>query len=204
MRKQVILIHGGNAYDTYQEYISDLKKCPVDREDFKSEDKNKWKENLGIDLGSDFELFYPEMPGKRWNGKYSEWKIWFERLLRFVDKGAVFVGHSLGGIFLAKYFSENKDTKKSAGIFLIAAPFCNTNKEKMADFILPKKLTKLNDLGDRLHLYHSKDDPLVKFADFKKYVTFLPKAQIKIFKDRGHFRQEKFPELVKDIKNLYK
>ncbi|MDP2788526.1 MAG: hypothetical protein Q8O46_00530 [bacterium] len=50
--------------------------------------------------------------------------------------------------------------------------------------------------------YHSKDDPVVPFAEMEKYKTKLLEAKFSIFEDRGHFGQEEFPEIIKDIQTL--
>jgi predicted alpha/beta hydrolase family esterase len=110
-----------------------------------------------------------------------------------------------GGIFLAKYLSENPFSKKISGIFLVSASSTSKSpKESLADFILPKDMSRLADYGEKVHLYYSTDDKLVHLAEFKKYVKALPKAHARLFKDRGHFSGKTFPELVKDIKALYK
>lgn len=206
MKHQAIFIHGGDCHDTYEEYIKDLKAFEIDRSYLEvAPVSSGWKAHLQIDLGIDFEVMAPEMPS--WlDAKYVEWKIWFYKVLGFVNKEAVFIGHSLGGIFLAKYFAENNmpKGKKVRGIILVAPPF-NDKKtgEGMADFWLPKDLSKLASYGDKLHLYFSKDDPVVTYSNLKPYADVLPKAKITEFKDKGHFRMEKFPEIVKDIKELY-
>jgi predicted alpha/beta hydrolase family esterase len=201
MKKQVVVIHGGDTFDTYKEYISFLRSCKID---FKRLKKRGWKEGLGEKLGRRLEVIAPRMPNKI-NAKYFEWKIWFKKFLPYVRNGVVLVGHSLGGIFLAKYLSENKFPKKIKGVFLVAAPYGDRDSGKpLSDFALPKNPGKFERQGGQVFLYHSKDDPIVPFADLDKYKKALPRAQAAVFKNRGHFGQEKFPEIVKDIKNLFK
>ena len=204
MKKQVVTIHGGSTNDTYEEYIKELKAFKLDRDDITFNPTTRgWRHNLQSALGDGYEVFSPEMPS--WmNSKYLEWKIWFEKLFPFLDDGPVFIGHSLGGIFLAKYFAENADMKKTSGVFLVAAPYCAKSKFGMADFVLPDDLGRLEKLGDKLHLYHSEDDPIVHFSDLKKYQKLLPGALITVFKDREHFRQPEFPEIVRDILEAFK
>lgn len=201
MKKQVVIIHGGNTYTSYGAYLKNLKSEKADKDDFKPSNEKRWRETLDKRLGSRYEVFTPEMPN--WmNAKYLEWKIWFEKVMPFLRKGTIFVGHSCGGIFLSKYFAENPDRKQMKALFLIAAPFTDVPKEKIADFALPKSLKRLDKLGSKVHLYFSKDDRIVPFSHFKMYKKELPAAQVRVFDNKGHFRLKEFPELVKDIKSL--
>ena len=60
------------------------------------------------------------------NAKYNDWKIFFERYIPFLRNNVILIGASLGGIFLAKYLSENKFPKKILSTYLICPPFDNT------------------------------------------------------------------------------
>ena len=201
MKKQIIVIHGGSSYDTYDQYIADLKEFTFDLE---RTNRKGWKDNLTSDLGPDYEIIMPEMPNW-WNARYTEWKIWFEKILPLLNKEIILIGHSLGGIFLAKYLAENNIKKKILGTFLVAAPFDDKNgTDSLADFVLPKTLKKFSDQSDLIYLYHSTDDPIVPFVDLQKYQDALGGSQTVVFKNRGHFLQETFPELVADIKNILK
>jgi len=201
MKKQVVVIHGGDNFDTYKEYIKFLKDFEIDFERFK---RKGWKQNLQKGLGKNFEVVLPEMPNKT-NARYLEWQIWFKKLVPFFKKDVVLVGHSLGGIFLAKYLAENKLPKKIRATFLLAAPFDEKDSDySLVDFVLPKSMAKLAKQGGQIFIYQSNDDPVVPFADFYKYKTALPNATAVMFENRGHFGQEKFPELAKAIKKLFK
>jgi predicted alpha/beta hydrolase family esterase len=198
MKQQVIVIHGGNAFNSYKAYITDLKKKKID---FARLKKIGWKDTLGERLGEKFEIIRPEMPNKM-NAKYAEWKIWFEKFSPIIKNNVILVGHSLGGIFLAKYLSENKFSKKIKATLLIAAPY-NTKKEHpLADFIITKKLDLFGKQGGEIIIYHSKDDKVVKFSNCKRFQEALPEVRSSIFVDKGHFNQEEFPELITDIKSL--
>ncbi len=198
-KQQVILIHGGDTFDSREEYLKFLKEFDMD---FAYLERKGWKDNFEEKLGKSFEVIAPKMPNK-WNAKYEEWKIWFEKLIPFFEETLVFVGHSLGGIFLVKYFSENKITKKIAAIFLVAAPYEGRDSEySLADFVLPNDFGLLVEQVDEIFIYHSKDDPVVPFADFEKYKKALPGAHAFVFENRGHFNQETFPELIKAIQKL--
>lgn len=199
MKKQIVVIQGGHNFDTYKEYMAFLNNYKIDIGKLKTK---RWKENLAERLGKDFQVISPKMPNSM-NAKYKEWKIMFEKLFPFLRNNLILLGHSLGGIFLAKYLSENKFPKKILATFLIAAPYDReTRKKSLADFILPKSLNKFQAQGGNIFLYHSKDDPVVPFVSCKKYKNVLPEAEAVIFKNKGHFDQTEFPEIVKNIKNL--
>ncbi len=201
MKKQVVVIHGGDTFSTYKKYISFLRNYKLD---IKRLRQKGWKGGLGEKLGRGFEVIAPKMPNAG-NARYLEWRIWFKKFLPHTKNGAVLVGHSLGGIFLAKYLSENKFPKKIKGVFLVAAPFDEKDcREPLGTFRLRKSLKRLEKQGGDIFLYYSKDDRVVPFADVGKYIKALPHARTRVFKNRGHFSQEKFPEIVKDIKNLFK
>jgi len=199
MKKQVILIHGGDTFETYEEYIKSLQDFKMDFQMLKKKD---WKISLENKLGGVFEVIAPRMPSN-YNAKFLEWKIWFEKIIPFLEDEIILVGHSLGGIFLAKYLSLYEYPKKIKATFLVAAPFDDADSEyTLADFALPQSLNKFEKQGGQIYLYQSKDDDSVPFVDLSKYQKALPKAKVTVFEDRGHFNQEQFPELVADIKNL--
>ncbi len=194
MNRQVVVIGGGTTYESYDEYLDDLKNKTVTADKFKG--RKDWKDGLVNELGEGFEVFTPRMPNVT-NAKYTEWKIWLERLVPFLNDGVILVGHSLGGIFLAKYLSENKFPVKIRSTILIAAPFDNENSEEsLGDFMLPHELTILEQQGGQIYLVQSKDDPVVPFGDLGKYQMVLPNAKSIILDNLGHFKIESFPEIV--------
>lgn len=200
MKKQVVVIHGGKTFKTYQQYIDSLKNREVVVDKFKIQ--KEWEDSLQLELGADFEIFTPRMPNGN-NAVYEEWKIWFERLSEFLNDNVILIGHSLGGIFLAKYLSENTFPKKIKAVVLLAAPFADLDAERsLCSFALPKSLNKFTDQVKIIYIIHSKDDPVVPFEQADKYKSVLPNSEILAFTDRQHFNQESFPEIIKLIKSL--
>lgn len=200
MKQQVVLIHGGNTFENDKEYISSLKNKKIDLEYLRPHPE--WKNRLPGELGADFDVLIPRMPNGS-NAQYEEWKIWFQRILILLDEGAIFVGHSLGGVFLAKYFSENKSIKKIKAAILIGAPYDDEGgSEKLASFSLGGSLEQFACQASKIYLIHSQDDPVVPFSQMKKYKKVFPGAREMIFKDKGHFNIENFPEIIQLIKNI--
>jgi predicted alpha/beta hydrolase family esterase len=197
MKKQVIVIHGGEAYKSKEEFLSVLENRSVTKESFFP--KQSWKNFLQRELGDEFEVLAPRMPNKQ-NAKYVEWKTWFERMHPFVERGVVLIGHSMGGIFLTKYLLENIFPKKIGALFLVAAPF--DLKGSVCEFRLSGDLQKVWNQCQNIHIFQSLDDPVVPATEADMYKQNWPKAHFHIFRDRGHFNQEDFPELVGEVGRL--
>ncbi len=199
MKTTVLVIHGGNTYNTYEEYINNLSSKTVDLDRLRY--GVGWKDTITGDLGDDYDVFLPSMPNSS-NAQYNEWKIWFEKVMTAMPQKLILVGHSMGGIFLAKYLSENTINNEILALFLVAAPYTSTPEENLASFELGNNVSSLNNASENIVLYHSQDDEVVPIADLYEYLKQLPNAESVTFNDRGHFLQEHFPELVEKIKHL--
>lgn len=198
MKKQVVVIHGGGVFVNYKEYIAFLKKGQIN-----IKYNGDWKKYLGEKLGKEFEVIMPFMPNPS-NAKYIEWKIWFEKLFPFLENKVVLTGHSLGALFLARYLSENTFPKKILATILVAAPYDDKKSiARSAGFVLKKDLSKIQNQSEKLIFYHSRDDDKVPFESFEKYKEFLPEASFKEFKNRGHFEQNIFPEIIREIREIF-
>ena len=199
--KQVVVIHGGDVFATYDEYLSSLRNFKIESIDF-FKGKRDWKAGLQDELGEKYEVLAPRMPNPT-NARYLEWKIWFEKMIPFLNENVILVGNSLGASFIAKYLSEENLPKKILGTFLIAGVYDTDINKPMIEFVVPKLPTLLEQQSGTVFLYHSKDDPFVNFTELAKFQKVLPHATARIFKDRGHFLgQETFPELIADIKGV--
>ncbi|HHD92725.1 MAG TPA: hypothetical protein ENL06_03900 [Candidatus Portnoybacteria bacterium] len=196
MKQQVLIIHGGETFAFYDDYLNYLKNYKIDFEKIFGKSQ-RWKRTLSEDLGDKFEVIQPLMPCPR-NAKYIEWKIWVEKYFPYLQKEIILIGHSLGGIFWVKYLSENKFPKKIKQLHLVAPPF---NHKELVDFnFCSKKLFKIERQTEQIFLYHSQDDPVVPLSDFEKYAKQLPTAKKIVFQNKGHFLMEHFPEIVRNIK----
>lgn len=196
MKQSVVVINGGVTFPTHEEYIQFLESCEFTLERFRSKD---WKDTLVGNL-PDKEVLLPKMPNSM-NARYSEWKIWFEKTFPLLTDTVVLVGHSMGGIFLAKYLTENVFPKTILSLHLVAAPYDTEFVEEfLGDFELSGSVDFSKNKVEKIFLYQSKDDTSVAYQDVEKYKRDLPSAILRTFEDRGHFNQETFPELIEDIK----
>lgn len=201
MKKQLIFVHGGSAYSNYEDFLDFLATVPL-RDLPGAVKREKWTDHLAEDLGEAFEVFQPRMPNSQ-NAKYFEWKLWFERYLDLVVDEVILVGRSLGGYFLTKYLTEEVPIKPISALYLLAAPFApdNFGGEDGGDFAFDThRVGALTNLGGKVVVMHSKDDPIVPFAHGENYHKALPEATFLTFADRGHFLMSDFPELIQFIK----
>lgn len=198
-KTQVFLIHGGNTFRSQKKYQEFLQTRSIS-----IEKKISWKDGyLDKKLGADFEIISPRMPSPD-NAKYSDWKIHFERHFPYLRNNIILIGSSLGGIFLARYLSENTFPKKILATYLVCPPFYNDlpGEELVGGFKLNANITRIQKNSPNLTLLFSKNDDVVPVAHAEKYRKKLPDAEIIIYENKnGHFKVAEFPEIVQMIKN---
>lgn len=136
--QQVIVIHGGTTFQDYDAYLQSLSEKKLDINRFVY--TPMWKELLQDTLGSEYRVLLPSMPNST-NARYSEWSAWFTHLSSLFSDNCILIGHSLGGIFLAKYLSENTLPVNIKATVLVAAPYDDESIEDLTDF----KIVKLSE-----------------------------------------------------------
>lgn len=195
-KPQILIIHGGTPFETYDEYITYLKSAKLTLDKIMKED---WKDFLAEKV-PEAQVIFPQMPNSK-NARYFEWKIWFEKIIEFLENDVILIGHSLGGIFLAKYLSENNFPFYIKSLHLVAAPYDTEYvKASLVDFTLNSRVSTIENKVDKIFLYQSKDDTEVSYHDVEKYKRDMPKAEVIMFENRGHFQEQEFPELIENIK----
>ncbi len=199
-KPQIFVVHGGSTFKNNKDYIHYLKARSVT---MGKRPSNFWDGYFDKTLGKNFEITKPRMPLQD-NAKYEDWKIFFERHIPYLRDNVILMGVSLGGIFLAKYLSENKFPKKILATYLICPPFDNDipGEDLVGGFKLKSDLSLLDKQSGNLRLMFSADDPVVPVSHAEKYRRKLKNAEIIIYKSKnGHFMIPEFPEIVKMIKS---
>jgi predicted alpha/beta hydrolase family esterase len=190
-RRQICIIHGGTAYEDDAAFRRDLEAFSPSYERLLY--APSWRSWLAEAL-PDSDILLPSMPNKQ-NAKYADWALYFDKILPFLNPDATLIGHSLGGIFLAKYFSEHPPRQKFAKIVLMAAPYDDETGESLGDFKF-ENAGKLAEVAGEIHLFYSKDDPVVPLSELAKYQQDLPQAEAHVFEDKQHFNMPEFPEIL--------
>jgi predicted alpha/beta hydrolase family esterase len=112
------------------------------------------------------------------------------------------VGSSLGATFLLKYLSENKFPKKILQLHLVAPAVFDDKLtiERLSTFKFNvNNIKKVENICKEIHVWHSKDDPIVSFRNSEIVKEKIPNAYLHVFKDRKHFSQPAFPEILEVI-----
>lgn len=193
--KQILIISGGNTYTSNKDYLHHLRNLSLNYDRLLVH--SDWKPTLKDAFPKD-DVLLPSMPNKQ-NAKYNEWKILFEKILPLLFGDFILIGHSLGGIFLAKYLHENTLPQKAQKVILIAPPYDDESGESLGSFKL-RSATNVEKSAHEVHIMFSEDDPIVPISEQEKFQKDLPSATFHTFTDRKHFWQEDFPELIDLIK----
>jgi predicted alpha/beta hydrolase family esterase len=200
MKQQVLIIKGGESFESEKDYFTYLKEVPIDL----YKDNKSWRDSVALALDSTHEFFVPVMPCKQ-NAQYEAWKIWFEKYLDLLNKeDLIIIAHSLGGTFMTKYLVENKLDHKLKSLHLIA-PYVTDefplHLERLGTFKFDLDgIPNLINSAEFIHIWQSTDDDVVSFKNGEIVKSYLPDATLHTFEDRGHFNQPEFPELLIELK----
>lgn len=199
--QQVLFIGWGNCYPTREDFAEELKKWDYDP----FEIKKKWKNSLSKELGEDYQVAILDMPNKN-IASYEEWKIQFEKTFSYLIWDQIIIAHSLWTIFILKYLTENWFQKKIKQLHLVSALIDDKDlppeESYLGDFLFDiHKIPEIQNICDKIFLYHSKDDFCVPFSQGERLHEFLPNAKFEVFEDRWHMNMENFPELIQNVKS---
>ena len=194
----MLTVHGGMTFKNEKDYLRYLRTKKIS-----TSKKVRWVPGyLEKALGKKFEVISPRMPLQDF-ARYRDWAVLFKRYLALLKGEFILVGSSLGGVFLAKYLSENKLQKKALSVYMVCPPFDNTliGEDLVGGFNLKSDLSLIEKSCKNLYLMFSRDDDVVPVAHADKYRKKLPNARIIVYRSKnGHFDIPKFPEIIRLIK----
>jgi len=181
MRKQVLFIQGGGdgGYEADAKLVASLQKA----------------------LGKDYEIIYPQMKTDNDSPDFG----WMKQIGKEIGKlrdDVILVAHSLGASLLLKYLSENKVSKKVAGIFLMSTPFWSGKEEWVQGLKLQEDFAESLPKNGRIFFYHCRDDEEIPFYHFASYRHKLPVATFREIENGGHQLGNNIKLVAKDIKDL--
>lgn len=188
--KQVLIIHGGSSYNSYDSYRSALAAQTLSYDRLLK--SQKWRDWLADEL-HDTAVLLPDFPNKQ-NAVYDEWCIFFEKLVPFLSSDTQLVGYSLGAMFLARYLNETILPIHLDRIILVSPCYNDESLEDLGSFKI-NSAKGVERSAREVHFFHSQDDPISPFTELQKFQKDIPSAISHIFTDRNHFFQPTFPEL---------
>lgn len=195
--KQVLIIHGGNSFNSYEAYRDYLDEKVLDYEKMKVH--SGWQQWLASEL-TDSDVLLPTMPNHL-NAVYDEWAVYFEKMLPLLQDDVRLVGHSLGAMFLTKYLNENVLDAPVRQLVLLAGGYDDESNEELGSFKV-ESAVNLPKSAQEIHLLHSIDDPVVPYTELSKFQRDIPGAITHTFTNKGHFftMAPTFPELLDILK----
>lgn len=200
-KENLWIIGGGETFENREKYLFFLENTF----DINRKKSGDWKSWLADGLFDTHNITKIPMPDKM-NADYDAWKIIFEKYLDEMDTNIEIslIGHSLGGIFLAKYLGENKFPRNIKTLHLVAPVWTHPDSElhNTANFSFhPMNISNIPPQCENIYIWGSEDDEIVDFNDFEKYSESLPMADFRTFTNRGHFLGSHFVELFLEILN---
>ncbi len=128
--KQIVIIHGGSSFNSYENYLNHLKSSQLHYERLLW--SQKWRDWLAQEI-VDTDVLLPDFPNKQ-NASYAEWKIYFEKLLPLLGDDVQLVGYSLGAMFLAKYLHESPLSSPVRRLVLVSPCYDDESVEDLGSF----------------------------------------------------------------------
>jgi predicted alpha/beta hydrolase family esterase len=180
MTRQVLFIQGGG-------------------EDVHDSWDNKLVDSLTANLGDGYKVIYPRMPDEA-DPHYEPWAKAIHRELGKLDDGAIVVGHSVGATILINALADG--ASRTAGIFLISAPFVGEGGWPAEEFDPRPNLGKHLPQSTVIHLYHGDADDEIPTDHVDLYRKAIPQAVITKLTGRDHQLGNDLSEVAADIRSL--
>ena len=157
--------------------------------------------SLRRELGSGYEIRYPQMPNED-DPRYASWKATLEKELAALDDHAILVGHSLGGTILINALAEQSTKQRFGAVFLIAAPFVGDGGWSSDDLKTPLDLGARLPQGVPVHVYHGLEDATAPPLHAELYARAVPQARVHRLPGRDHQFNGDLRDVAAAIKTL--
>jgi predicted alpha/beta hydrolase family esterase len=157
---------------------------------------------LRDELGGEFEVLLPVMPGTEDEPHYEPWRNRLSANLGEREGKVIVFGHSLGGSVALKYCAELGFDEKVAGLVTAAAPYWGTSDWE-AEWALPESWPAEGPRLPPAVLFHSRDDEEIPFSSLERYAERLPDATIRPLDGNGHlYERGDLSEIAAAIRSL--
>ena len=162
---------------------------------------SKLVQSLKRELGADYTIRYPLMPGEG-DPSYAAWKSALLKEFKSLENGAILVGHSVGGAVLLHVLVEKRLPFSPGALILIAAPYIGDGGWPSDD------IKSRTDFAERMpaplsvFLYHGTEDQTVPFAHVELYRRVIPQAVVRALNHRDHQLNNDLKEVAQDIRSV--
>jgi hypothetical protein len=182
MKRQLLFVQGGGAR-VHDEWDSKLV------------------ESLRRELGPNYDVRYPRMPGED-DPNFAAWQATLQKEFARLNEGAIIIGHSVGGTMLINALAEHPPSLTFGAVFLIAAPFVGEGGWPSDDWQPQRELG--GKLAERvpIYLYHGLADTTVPPSHAELYARAIPQARLCRLPGRDHQLNNDLREIAAVIKTL--
>jgi predicted alpha/beta hydrolase family esterase len=160
---------------------------------------DKLVDSLRRALGDAYEVRYPRMPDEDDPG-YAGWTPAVRREIEALDRGAIVVGHSVGGTILINALAEQSPEVRLGAVVLVAAPFVGPGGWPGDDFELPPDLGARLPRGVPVQLFHGLSDDTVPASHADLYARVVPQARVHLLPERDHQLGNDLSEVAEAIR----
>lgn len=183
MTKQLLFVQGGggeNAHDAWD---------------------SKLVESLERELGHDYDIRYPRMPGED-DPKFARWNAALRQELGKLENGAILVGHSIGATILVHSLAQEPPKRVPGGIFLISMPFIGKGGWPSDEIKPEPHLGAKLPAGAPIYLYQGGADQTVPAGHAALNAKAIPQAVLRKLAGRDHQLNNDMSEVAADIRQL--
>ncbi|HMI04097.1 MAG TPA: alpha/beta hydrolase [Pedobacter sp.] len=156
---------------------------------------------LKTELGDDFAILLPTIKDAD-QPTYLAWENALITNLNSLPGKVILLGHSFGASVILKHFSREPVPDKVIGMILFGVPYWKDQNWDVSEYEIEDDfLANLSKL-DNIYFYHSTDDEVIPYEQFKSYQKLIPKAHWKVLSGMNHSYHGAIPDMIQDIQDL--